>query len=297
MKVTILSKIDFAGSGLRLCNLIRREGVDCDILTAKQGIGNPKLAIETPKKKSKKYIQRRISESDIIHFKGDWNYTTKWAGVTLPNVKKIQTFSGSFFRRGREACVSMPLAEISDYKADFLSAFTPDLCYNESIKLMEIPCLNLDYQFKKKDKFTVLHIPSSPEKKGSDIIEEAFYLLRRRDVEFVSCTNIPHYQVMDMKRNCSLYIDQMLLPVYGNAAVEAMSFGIPVMNWDEGLYPYDTPIIKPKERTAEAIAESIERWLDWDRLRELSEQTFDYCKRIHGDVGKRWKTKYEEICQ
>lgn len=295
MKITILSKIDFAGSGLKLCKLIQREGVDCEILTVKQGTDNSKWNIETPKKKNRAYIQRRIRESSIIHFKGDWNYTNTWEGFVLPNVKRVQTFSGSFFRRGREACVSMPLAEVSAYKANFLSAFTPELCYNESIKLMELPCLDFKYQFKKKNKFTVLHIPSTPEKKGSDIVQEAFSLINRKDVELIYCTNIPHNQVMELKKNCSLYVDQMLLPVYGNAAVEAMSFGIPVMNWDEGFYPYATPVVKPKERTARAIAEEIEKYLDWEVLENLSVSTFEYAQKIHGDVGKRWVNIYKKL--
>ena len=102
---------------------------------------------------------------------------------------------------------------------------------------------------------------------------------------------------MRLKSNCSLYIDQMLLPVYGNAAVEAMAMGIPVMNWDENYYPYKTPVVKPLDRSPEMVALEIEKWLDWDRLEKLSRETFEYAREVHGGVGKRWVKKYQELCE
>lgn len=300
MRITILSKIDYTGSGLRLCESIRREGIDIDIITLEKGKSNSLWGInagKTVKEYGRLKTQRRILSSDIIHFKGDWCVKDRWEGFRLGNAKRVYTFAGTLFRRNNDKNISKPVAPLNDYVANYKSAFTPELCYTKDIKLMEFPCSNFHYEFKKAEKFRILHIPSSVKVKGSSYIEAALKLINRADVEIIFKTNIPKEEVLELKKNTHIYIDQMLLPVYGNAAVEAMSMGIPVMNWDENLYPYSTPVIKPFDRSPDMIALEIEKYLDWDRLEKLSKETFEYCKNIHGTVGKRWVEIYKSLLQ
>jgi hypothetical protein len=297
MRVTILSRTDYAGSAFRIVDYLK-DKIDIEIITKKKGNGNSRFGILEPKtvdQLGKEYVRNRINTSDIIHFKGDWLIGEAWEGFRLPQAKKIYTFSGSFFRRDREKCVAMPVAKVSDYKADILSAFTPELCYNQHIYLMEFPYNKFDYHFKKGKKFRIMHIPSHSQRKGSDLVMKALTLIKRNDVEFITKTGIKHTEVMDLKKSCHIYIDQLVLPVYGNAGVEALAMGIPILNWDENYYPYKTPVIKPFDKTPEMIALEIEKYLNWERLEKLSLESFDYAKKIHGTVCDRWLTTYKNL--
>ena len=297
MTVTILSKADYAGSGYKLCQLLRKEGLDVDVVSYRRGTGNRRFNIKEPPtvlEYGKSKLKDRLFISDIVHFKGDWLVGDKWYGFSLPS-KRVYTFSGCSFRRDLEDIVSKPRHDVSAYKANYLSTFTPEMCYNKDIHLMEFPCLDFNYTFQKQSKFKILHIPSNTERKGSNLIMEALKRIKRGDVEITYLSNVKRSEVLRMKQQASIYIDQMVLPVYGNAAVESMSFGIPTMNWDNNHYPYPTPIIKPKERTVESIQEAIENHLDWQILEKLSVSTFEYVRRIHGEVGKRWLNVYRNL--
>jgi len=242
-------------------------------------------------------VQSRLDNSDIIHFKGDWCYDGEFAGFKLPEkAKKIYSVSGSFFRRGMHPSVSFGTVPIEDYKADFLTALSPDLVYNDDWTFVPVAWNSFNYSWKPGDKFKVLHIPSDPIKKGSDVIIQGMELLNRDDVEFEVLTGLTHEESVMAKQSAHLYIDQLNLPVYGNSAIEAMSFGVPVFTWDEGLYG-EIPTISPKEQTPEAIAERMNEILNWETLGEYSKAAFDYVQKIHGNAGKYWAMKYKQLCE
>jgi glycosyltransferase involved in cell wall biosynthesis len=306
MKVTILSKYDYAGSGKRIADAVKKFDPTFDIISFVIHEGQGSDVISQPTGQSvnnagRGIVAKRIQESDIIHFKGDWSYGNSFDGIPLTGKKIIYTFGGSIFRRKDKDYypnsiaqgTKTPLSLFSN--AALLTAFTPELCYDGVIKLAPFPYLNFDYRFKRGDKFRIMHIPSNPEKKGTDLILEAFKLINRNDVEFITEQNISYQRAIELKSTAHIYIDQMVLPVYGNSAVEAMAFGVPVLNWDLGLYPFETPIIKPYERTPQSIAKAINRWLDWGQLEALSKATFDYCKEIHGRMGERWIQTYNKL--
>ena len=308
MKVTVLSRIDFAGTGYRLAQAVRRASgntIDIEAITRAEGVG--KFDIKTGPsylRVGPDVVERRIDSSDIILFSGDWAYTDNWEGIKLPEDRiKIYYYIGSFFRRGREKEVSFALHELEDYVAHYHAAGSPDLLYNEQIRLVEIPWLDFSYTWKqpkglfKKPKFNVLHVPSDPLKKGTDVVKEAMekVLSWRDDVNFTCVTDISHKEMMKLKQSAHLYIDQMLLPVYGTAAVEAMSMGIPVVNWSEDLYPYDTPIISPAERQPGALASAINSALDWDFLEKQSKLTYNYVQKVHGTIGYKWVDIFKKL--
>ena len=303
MKVTILSKVDFAGTGYRIAQAVRQAShnrIDIEAITRGEGVG--KFDIKTGPSYMRigpDVVAERIDSSDIILFSGDWAYTDNWEGIKLPDDRvKIYYYIGSFFRRGREKEVSFALHKLEDYVAHYHAAGSPDLLYSDQIRLVEIPWMDFDYKWKrprkglfgKKPMFNIMHIPSDPLKKGTDVVNEAMeeVMLWRDDVNFICVTDISHKEMMKLKQSAHLYIDQMLLPVYGTAAVEAMSMGIPVVNWCEDLYPYDTPIISPKRRTAESLASTINKVLDWDVLQTHSRLSYEYVQRVHGTIGHKW---------
>ena len=218
----------------------------------------------------------------------------------MPVRKIVYTLCGSFFRR-REGKYPRVLAiakyPLSAYKGDLLTAFTPELLYLPKMVLTPFPWNVFTYRFKKGSKFVITHIPSTPVKKGTDVIMAGIKLLKRSDVIIKHISNTSYKNSLEAKANSHIYIDQFMLPVYGNSAVEAMSYGIPTMNWDECLYPYETPIIKAKTRTPQGVADALNYWCDWGRLQELSEQTFEYCKEVHGGVGKQFIKLYKDVLQ
>ena len=294
--VTQLAIEDYAGSGFRMVKSVRQADPNIDIeqiVVNKSAFGT--ACGMTVNELGPKAVMTRLQNSDIIHFKGDWLYNGEFAGFKLPEkAKKIYSVAGSFFRRDAHPAVSMPQHAVEDYKADLLTALSPDLVYNDSWEFVPVAWGYFDYKFKRGEKFRVVHIPSDPVKKGTDMIVEAMKLLNRDDVEFICLRGMTHEESVHLKSTAHIYIDQMLLNVYGNSAIEAMAFGVPVFTWDTGLYG-DIPIITPKEQTAESIAERMSEALDWDYLEDCSKKTFEYVKDIHGSVGKYWVTKYKEL--
>lgn len=296
LKVTILSKMDFAGSGYRIAHAVREASkgmVDIEAITEIEGQGSKSWAMPTGPgvlRTGKKVVQSRIDDSDILLFKGDWLHENDWCGFDIRGKKKIYYFSGSLFRRGMDPRVSLGKIPVEKYKADLLSAGSPDLCYTEDTHFIEVPWYKFQYAWKPGKR--IVHIPSDANKKGTQAIVDAMSLLP--DFEFICRNHIPHKEAMELKSTATIYIDQMVLPVYGNAAVEAMAMGIPVLSWDEGLYPYETPIIKPRSQEPEDIAEVILNAMQ--DIKAISEATYDYVQYRHGTVGEKWVHVFNELC-
>ena len=74
----------------------------------------------------------------------------------------------------------------------------------------------------KKDKRTILHIPSNPTRKGTDLISPQLKNLPP-NWEYNTVNNIPYSKVIELKSNSLFYIDQFnKAGTYGVAAVEAI---------------------------------------------------------------------------
>ena len=298
--VTQLCEEDFAGSGFRIVKAVRSaDPFDIDIeqiVLQKSAYDIPcgqtvlQLGLET--------VEDRISRSDIIHFKGDFAYNGEFHGFKIPErAKKIYTVGGSFFRRGGPEVVSMGDEPLENYRADYLTATTPDLCYTDDWYWAPFPCLEFNYLWKRGDHFRIVHVPSDKNKKNTDLLVEAIKILSRPDVELIMATGVTHQKSKELKRTATIYADQFLLPVYGNSAVEAMSYGVPVLSWTKDMYNEDCPVISPDELTAESLAGKIAEYLDWDKLEEVSKKTFEYVKLYHGRVGNFWANKYKQIIE
>lgn len=294
MKVTILSRRDWAGSGYDIMNVVRvhSEGyTDIEAITELEGQGSEYFFIPTGASLSrlgKEVIQARVDVSDIIHIKGDWEVENNdWCGIDISGKKLIYTVSGSEFRENKRK-----------FKADYLSALTPDLCIDgiewtpHAYSLFSM----LWKKGKRNDKFRIVHSPTNREIKGSDVIAEAIKLLGRKDVEYIDAGNLSYADSINLKSTASLYIDQINIGSYGKSAVEAMSMGVPVFcTIDKNLYPDFCPIISPENNTAEKIAEKLNEVLDWNILSEISAQSLEYCKKIHGEMGAFWNEKYKSL--
>lgn len=289
LKVTILSGYDWAGSGRRIADEVRRASggkIDIEAIVADK---YPAEWYQTMKtgcsvlEAGNHVVADRIRNSDIIHFKGDHPYSGDFHGFKIPeSAKVIHTVSGSAFRN------KMHDKEfIESFKGDFLSYMTHDL-HVDGWHYMPQPYTLFDYRWKPGKKFRIVHIPSDPVKKGTKIIEKAVRLLNRKDVELIIEYGIPHQRSIELKRDASIYIDQMILPPVANAAYEAMGFGVPVISFSD-----DPIVMSPKEGTAESLAELIESVLNWDFLKVESMGQFAACKQRCKDMGKKWMEVYE----
>ena len=101
------------------------------------------------------------------------------------------------------------------------------------------------------------------------------------------------------KSESHLYLDQFVLPVYGKASIEAMALGVPVITWldDYKYYDKSIPVQTPTGLTAEALAVKIDELLDWDKLQELSDRSFEYVQAVHDKVGERWVEVFNKLME
>jgi glycosyltransferase involved in cell wall biosynthesis len=95
----------------------------------------------------------------------------------------------------------------------------------------------------------VVHSPSAKVAKGTGYILAAVKKLQQQyEFEFKLLHNIPRSEVLANFRNADIVIDQLIIGGYGMAAMEAMSFGKPVMScimpqvFEAGL-PASCPVV------------------------------------------------------
>lgn len=326
--ILMLSRHDYAGSGWRICEAVRRHGshrilhvrshkhkygysTDCDI--------SESTADELSELKSK------IHSADLRHFKGDDLPTQDWDGIQLPKVSPcVITVGGSAFRRRRslhglsseerrvECKIAQEKYEIASYRscADARVALTPDLNY---------PCLNGvwipapidvskdEYSFTTPNSEIVIgHSPSHRLKKGTDnILIPAVETLKKNgfNIKLEIIEGVSHKEAVARKRQVHLFWDQARVGAYGNSALEAMRFGIPTMCW---IAPKtieqahgrldDCPIVN-FEPTPESCASVLECILNRETLTNLSYETINWTQKTHGyeTVGKQYSDLYDSI--
>ena len=298
MRVTIISPVDFAGSGYRMALAVRKatdNNVDVEAITINTGSAFGVKTGASVYQLGWDVVRDRLDSSNIVHVKGDWPVDMFYdIEIRSP---KIHTVCGSIFRRGEglDEDVAMGKYPLDLYRADIKTAITPDLCYTDEWHYMPFPWLNFNYRFKRGRKFRVMHVPSTASKKGTDMVREAFEMLGDK-IEPVIVENIPHDEFMKLKATAHIYLDQFKVKAYGNSAVEALSMGIPVLSSiDRSLYPEGCPVMAASKVSPEGIAEAIERMLNWGFLEDLSRSSFEFAQMEHGTMGERWVKKYLEL--
>jgi glycosyltransferase involved in cell wall biosynthesis len=81
-----------------------------------------------------------------------------------------------------------------------------------------------------KSKLLVLHAPSAKIAKGTNFILPVIEELQKEyDFEFRLLHNMPRTEVMELMQQCDIFIDQLVIGMYGLASCEAMAFGKPVL--------------------------------------------------------------------
>jgi hypothetical protein len=306
MKVIILSQIDYTGSAFRLFEAVKRHtDIDINLFS-----GPPENKLNHPvnnlvNNSNRNRVQEIVNQADILHFKGDWPPVDGYLGLKIPDKPIVITTSGTFFRKkihgGFERFTTKDY-----YRATLKTSFETDLLYPEYSDIWTPHPVDSDdkpniWQPSKRPLF--LHIPSSPERKGTEFVHQVFSILKRKiacDAEII--TGVDFKTSLELKKKATIYFDQFMVGFYGNAALEAMQWGIPVCAWisETAIQQakgklLNCPIInrsmKSPERTADKI---IQVYND----PELSVRTKKWCDKIHGyrAIAKIWNDLYRQLC-
>lgn len=137
----------------------------------------------------------------------------------------------------------------------------------------------------------ILHSPNHTGVKGSEFILNAINVLQQKGlkVEIVLLQGVQNDKIKDLMQVVDIYADQLILPGYGMAAVEAMSSGLPVIaNLSDDRYTTifrrfsfleECPIFSS---TPETITDDLEMLVKNPKLRyELGQASRMYVEKYH----------------
>lgn len=264
MRIALLTVMDNAGSGQRYAEALRKHGHEALHITLhRHPYGYvPDLRPQTGDEVAR--AQRFIDQADVLHFKGD-ELPSEWQDnaqgfLRLPDDKPVViTASGSGFRRrplwlGAPAPWEKEWYPLDTYRKQchVLTAITPDLCVEPDIEWLPHAIDVMDVGVPRPawcgplDRgFFVGHAPSKRAVKGTDtVILPA--VKRAQDagipIRLVLLEGRSNADVLRELRQCQCFIDQMNIPAYGMAAVEALALCIPVLTYlPKGAEPKNWP--------------------------------------------------------
>jgi hypothetical protein len=302
MKVLIISKADFAGSGYEMSRALCNIGVDSKLIAFRKNKYDYDidLLVDRNDKEGVEALNELIQQSDLIHFKGDFlPGQFHYPGLKFENKPIVITLGGSGFRRKDDdykiynKLIALQWHSFEDYinLTKNISVLTPDLLYpNFPATLLPHIAKSFEYRWEKpENKIIIGHSPSVRIKKGTDdLFLPVIKVLQRigYPFELILIEKVTNKVCMDMKSKCHVFIDQGIVPAYGRSAVEAMSMGIPVITRlpktikrrDERFN--DCPILNFEKINKSEVYRIIENLINLD-LESISKKTFDWCKKMH----------------
>lgn len=149
----------------------------------------------------------------------------------------------------------------------------------------------------KKDFFKIVHAPSNTKLKGTEFIRKAISKIKNKNVKYVELNGENRHKILSELSTADLAIDQMLIGWYGVFALEALSFGCPVICYirpDLEKKFNNSPIF-----TADIIdlKKKIELAIDqvFYEKEELKSKCFEYIDKNHDP--ERVVKIYEKIIQ
>jgi len=155
---------------------------------------------------------------------------------------------------------------------------------------------------KKSIKPRILHIPTHPEAKGTEYIENAIQKLQYENICFEYTRLKPNLTQKQMKKvisTCDIYIDELRCGSYGVTAVEAMASGKPTITFirDDLIekYPKDLPIVNANPDT---IYDKLKMLIKDAELRhKIGMKSRKYVEKYHSleVIGPKLLEIYKEI--
>ena len=308
MKVIILSHIDYAGSAYKMFQAIKRHtDIDINLFS-----GYPENKLNHPvnnyvNNSNRMGVQKLVDEADILHFKGDWPPVNGYLGLTISDKPIILTTSGSFFRKKEHGGIGK--YSTKDYsRVTLKTSFEPDLLYPEYSDIWTPHPINSDDKpifWQKKERPLFLHMPSSPDRKGTEFVKKVFTILKSRiNCDTVIINGLTFQESLALKKTATVYFDQFMVGFYGNSALEAMQWGIPVVNWISPMAIKQAkgklkncPVINEDQSDPEGTADRVIEALKDGK--ELSRKTKIWCDKIHGykTTAEVWSNLYNLLWQ
>ncbi len=144
------------------------------------------------------------------------------------------------------------------------------------------------FKQKSSKKITILHIPSEPVVKGTEIIEKNFKNLQKKykNINFKILRPMSHEKLLEEIAQADIVIDQLMVGWYGGQAVEAMARGKIVVAFLNPPYlqfvPYgqDIPIWNTNPWTFGQDLENLIRLFPQIKA-EWAEKSFKFAKKYH----------------
>jgi hypothetical protein len=205
---------------------------------------------------------------------------------------------------------SMGLWPLETYRcADLRTGLTADLVIEKDMVFtpQSIPTSDFTYLNKPKKRLVITHAPTHRIKKGTDsIILPALKILSERfDFEIKLIEGMTHKKCLEEIQKSDLYVELGMSGFYGNAAMEAMAFGVPIavhLKKDVTKLAGDAfehcPIIPVRERTIESFTKAIEPWLKNPETLQLQGlKSRRWVSLVHDEniVGKKWFRLYRNL--
>jgi hypothetical protein len=146
----------------------------------------------------------------------------------------------------------------------------------------------------------VVHAPSHPEIKGTPgVLRTINQLKTRYPFEFKLIQGGPRQEALGMIRRCDIFLDQFVIGSFGAVALEAMSFGKPVLCYMKpslmSQFPPDLPILNSnQDNLADALGSLL---ADGLRQNELGHRSRAYVEKHHDArrIGQELVTLYQRL--
>ena len=238
------------------------------------------------------------------------NYEKSWFKLDDINFLEMSKNWNHEIVKEREN-ITMGLWPLKTYRnIDLQTVLTPDLLISGE-KIMYtpqgFPTTKSTIQKNENKRLVISHAPSNSSKKGTEslILPALEILSKKYDFEIKLITGMAHDECLEIIKKSDIFIDQVLVGFYGNAALEAMSYGIPTVAYlDEkylrlvGTSSKKIPIINTKYQNKEAIVDALEPFLkESTMLKNLSKKTKKWVTKHHDYqiIGKLWLWNYKKV--
>lgn len=306
MRVTILSYIDYAGSGYKVWEaLSNHTDIDVELYAGphRNKLHHPSRNIVTPDNIEE--VQARVDSSDVIHLKGDWPAMNPYLGLQILHKPVVVTVSGNFFRKKKDG--GLEKFNLHNHrKATVRTSFEPDLLYPDFSNIWTphpVDSIGKPNIWQPSDKPLLLHMPTNRQKKNTLFIIAVLNQVRKQvHCEVQMLEGLTFQQAMETRKRATIFFDQFKVGFYGNSAIEAMQYGIPVACY---ISPFarsrapklrDCPVIDTSDLNIKHWVRTIISTLQSD-MQSLSNKTKQWCDDIHSYqvIAAQWREIYERL--
>lgn len=130
----------------------------------------------------------------------------------------------------------------------------------------------------------LLHAPSNRHTKGTTHLEEAVSRLQAEGLplQLRILERVSQEGVRAELASADIFVDQLLVGMYGNSAIEAMACGVPTVAFvSSTVRPYldDCPVVDATPRTIANVIRKLAR--DPARRKRLAQECRRYAERVH----------------